>query len=89
MPHDDHPQSLELLIILQEEEDLETKLQDAKGTIGEIRNQIEDLNQQVQTLSKSLFEHLSGFNMGITLSKELGNLIVKDMECKKLKEDTT
>jgi len=44
MPHDACPQTLELLIVLDEKEDLETKLQDTKGTIGVLRNKIKELN---------------------------------------------
>jgi len=39
-------------------EDLERELQDVKGTIGVLSNQFEELNQEVQILSKSQFEHL-------------------------------
>lgn len=53
MTHNSFPQTLELLIELHEKEDLEKEFHRAKGTIGVLQNQIDELNQEVQTLSKS------------------------------------
>ena len=83
IPHDSHIETVELKVVLQENQALETKLQDTKTIVGTFLNQKEVLESKIQIL-KNEIEQLSLIDPNFSISNELGKLSDQDMEVKPL-----
>ena len=86
IPHDAHVEIVELKVVLQEKQALESELQDTKAIVGTFPNQKEELESQIQILIDKI-EQLSLTNPNFSIANELGKLSVKDMKVKILQED--
>ena len=84
--HDAHVETVELKVVLQEKQALETELQDTKAIVGTFQNQKEILEIQIQILENEI-EQLSLKDPNFSIANELGKLLVKDTEVKTLQED--
>ena len=85
LPHDAHVETVELKVVLQEKQDLESELQNTKAMVGTVQNQKEELENQIQIL-KNKVEQMSLADRNFSIAYELGKLSVKDMELKTLQE---
>ena len=61
-------------------------MQNTKAVVGTIKDQKEILENQVKLLKDKL-EQFSLFDPNFSLVTEIGELSVKDLECKKVKEE--
>ena len=81
-----HAQTSELKMVLQEKEDLQTKLQNAKSIVGTIREEKEVLEDQIKKLNEKL-ENMTTVDSSISLASELGSLSVKELELKNIQDE--
>ena len=86
MPHEAHVQTTKLKIVLQEKHVLEDELQNTEGVVGTIKDQKEMLENQVKIL-KDKVDQMSLSDPNFFIVIEIGELSVKDLEYKKVKEE--
>jgi hypothetical protein len=86
LPHDASVETAELKIVLEEKKNLEAEFQNAKAMVGVMQNQKEELEQEIQLL-KGQVEKLSLADPNFSISSELGELIVSNLELSKLQEE--
>ena len=85
-PSEGEVQIVELKTVLQEKKVLQTKLQNTKPIVGTIKDQKSALEDQIKDLKEKV-DQLSIADPNITMAFELGNLSVKELELKKVKEE--
>ena len=86
MPSEGPIQTVELKIVLQEKEVLQTELQNTKVIVGTIKDQKSSLEDQIKTLKEKV-DQTSITDPSLTLAYELGNLPAKELELKKVQEE--
>ena len=79
-------QTIELKIVLQEKEDLQTELQNTKAIVGTIKDEKEALEDQIKKLNEK-FDNMAIVDSSITLASELGSLLVKEIELKSAQDE--
>ena len=79
-------ETVELKVVLEEKQNLETKLKNVKAMVGTIQSQKEELEQESQII-KGQVEKLSLADPTFSISSNLGELIVTNLELDKLLEE--
>ena len=72
---------MELKIVLQEKEVLQTKLQNTKDIVGTIRDEKDALEDQIKALKEKV-DNMTIVYPSLSLALELGILSVKELELK-------
>lgn len=85
IPHDSRVQTTEWEKVIQEQETLESKLQNTKSVVGTLKAHNEEMEKKIQTL-KEMVEQLSLSDPNFSLVTELGKLTFQDLDMKKLQE---
>ena len=83
LPSEGEVQTVELKIVLQEKEVLQTKLRNKKTIVGTIKDEKTALEDRIKALKEKV-NKMSIADPNITLASELGNLSVKELELKKV-----
>ena len=79
-------QRVELKIVLQEKEALQTELQNTKAIVGTIRDEMVGLEDQIKAL-KDKVDNMTIVDPSLSLASELGSLSVRELESKNAQED--
>ena len=86
LPNEGPIQTVDLKTILQEKEVLQIELQSTKAIVGTIKDQKNALEDQVKDLKEKV-DQLCIIHSSLTLALDLGNLLVKELELRKVQED--
>ena len=86
LPSEGAVQTIELKIVLQEKEVLQTKLQNTKSIVGTIKDEKYALEDKIKYL-KDKVDKMSIADPSIYLASELGILSVKELELKKVQDE--
>ena len=78
--------TFELKTVLQEKEDLQTKLQNTKAIVGTIKDEKAILEDQIKKLNEK-FDNMTTIDSSISLALELGSLSVKELELKNTQDE--
>lgn len=86
LPAESDVQTIELRIVLQEKEVVQTKLQNTKAIVGTIRDEKVALEDQIKAL-KEKFDNMTTIDPSLSLASEVGSLSVKELKLKNAKEE--
>ena len=79
-------ETIELKVVLEEKQNLETESQNAKAMVGTMQSRKEELEQEIEIL-KGQVEKLSLVDPTLSIASELGELTVTNLELNKLQEE--
>ena len=86
LPSEGAVQTIELKIVLQEKEVLQTELKNKKAIVGTIKDEKSSLEDEIKSL-KDKVDKMSIADPNISLAFELGSLYVKELELKKVQHE--
>ena len=86
LPHDSSMETAELKVVLEEKQNLENELQNAKAMVGTMQSQKEELEHEIYIL-KGQVEKLSLADPTFSIASELGELTITNLELSKLQEE--
>ena len=86
LPVESLVQTIELKIVLQEKEDLQTKLQNTKAIVGTIKDEKASLEDQIKKLNEK-FDNMTIVDSSITLASAIGSLSVKEKKLKSTQDE--
>lgn len=79
-------QTIELKIVLQKKEVLQTEFQNTKAIVGTIRDENSSLEDQIKALEEKV-DNMTIVDPSLSLAWELGSLLVKELELKNEQEE--
>ena len=86
LPSEGVVQTMELKIVLQEKEFLQTELQNTKPIVGTIKDEKVSLEDHIKALEEKV-DKMTIVDPSLSLASELGSLSIKELELKNAQEE--